>query len=75
MGGEEFNYEGRFDIGDGEGDLLAHIRNFYEYSSPPTVRLSQNGNGRARIITGSRWKPCVSDRDVFIPFLERSTPS
>lgn len=28
IGGEEFNYEGRFDIGDGEGDLIAHIKNF-----------------------------------------------
>ena len=32
---KEFNYEGRFDIGDGEGDLTAHIRNFYEYSLSP----------------------------------------
>ena len=39
IGGEEFNYEGRFDIGDGEGDLTAHIRNFYEYSlSPESIR-------------------------------------
>ena len=30
--GEEFNYEGRrFDIGDGEGDLIAHIKNYYDY--------------------------------------------
>ena len=28
IGGEEFNYEGRFDIGDGEGDLIAHLRIF-----------------------------------------------
>ena len=33
--GEEFNYDGRFDIGDGEGDLIAHIRNFYDYSLSP----------------------------------------
>ncbi len=32
IGGEEFNYEGRFDIGDGEGDLIAHIKNFYDYA-------------------------------------------
>ena len=35
IGGEEFNYEGRFDIGDGEGDLIAHIKNFYDYALSP----------------------------------------
>lgn len=29
--GEEINYTGRFDIGDGEGTLTQHIRNFAEY--------------------------------------------
>ena len=35
IGGEDFHYDGRFDIGDGEGDLIAHIKNFYEYSLSP----------------------------------------
>ena len=28
-------YEGRFDIGDGEGNLISHIKNFYDYSLSP----------------------------------------
>lgn len=35
IGGEDFHYEGRFDIGDGEGDLIAHIKNFYDYCLSP----------------------------------------
>ncbi len=35
IGGEDFHYEGRFDIGDGEGDLISHIKNFYGYSLSP----------------------------------------
>lgn len=29
--GQEIDYEGRYDIGDGEGTLIQHIRNFAEY--------------------------------------------
>ena len=63
IGGEEFNYEGRFDIGDGEGDLIAHIKNFYDYAlSPKGEQLY--GDDRESLLRG---------RDVFIPFLEQHT--
>ena len=63
IGGEEFNYEGRFDIGDGEGDLIAHIKNFYDYAlSPKGERLY--GDDRESLLRG---------RDEFIPFLEQHT--
>ena len=63
IGGEEFNYEGRFDIGDGEGDLIAHIKNFYDYAlSPKGEQLY--GDDRESLLRG---------RDEFIPFLERHT--
>lgn len=63
IGGEEFNYEGRFDIGDGEGDLIAHIKNFYDYAlSPKGERLY--GDDRESLLRG---------RDEFIPFLEQYT--
>ena len=63
IGGEEFNYEGRFDIGDGEGDLIAHIKNFYDYAlSPKGEQLY--GNDRESLLRG---------RDEFIPFLEQHT--
>ena len=63
IGGEEFNYEGRFDIGDGEGDLIAHIKNFYDYAlSPKGEQLY--GDDRESLLRG---------RDEFIPFLEQHT--
>lgn len=63
IGGEEFNYEGRYDIGDGEGDLIAHIKNFYDYAlSPKGEQLY--GDDRESLLRG---------RDEFIPFLEQHT--
>ena len=63
IGGEKFNYEGRFDIGDGEGDLIAHIKNFYDYAlSPKGEQLY--GDDRESLLRG---------RDEFIPFLEQHT--
>ena len=63
IGGEKFNYEGRFDIGDGEGDLIAHIKNFYDYAlSPKGEQLY--GDDRESLLRG---------RDEFIPFLKQHT--
>ena len=61
--GEEFNYEGRFDIGDGEGDLIAHIKNFYDYV------LSTKGEQ----LYGDDRESLLRGRDEFIPFLEQHT--
>ena len=63
IGGEEFNYEGRFDIGDGEGDLIAHIKNFYDYA------LSSKGEQ----LYGDDRESLLRGRDEFIPFLEQHT--
>lgn len=30
INGENFRYDGRFDIGDGEGDLIAHLKKHYD---------------------------------------------
>lgn len=63
IGGEKFNYEGRFDIGDGEGDLIDHIKNFYDYAlSPKGEQLY--GDDRESLLRG---------RGEFIPFLEQHT--
>ena len=61
--GEPFEYEGRFDIGDGEGDLIAHIKNFYDYALSPAGE-STYGKYREELLRG---------RDVLIPFLEQNT--
>lgn len=49
IGGEDFHYEGRFDIGDGEGDLISHIKNFYEYSLSPNCPFIPEWKNRERI--------------------------
>lgn len=61
--GETFNYEGRFDIGDGEGDLIAHIKNFYDYA------LSSQGEQ----LYGDDRESLLRGREEFIPFLEQHT--
>ncbi|MFR7623581.1 MAG: LPD25 domain-containing protein [Hominenteromicrobium sp.] len=69
INGEEFNYDGRFDIGDGGGDLIAHIKNFYEYSLSPNCPFipewkKQGGDYYREKMESLRW-----GRDVFLPFL------
>ena len=61
--GEEFNYEGRFDIGDGEGDLIAHIKNFYDYA------LSQKG----KQLYGEEQDDLRRGREELVPFLMQHT--
>ena len=63
VGGEEFNYEGRFDIGDGEGDLVAHIKNFYDYALSP----------QGEQLYGDERESLLRGRDEFIPFLTQYT--
>lgn len=63
IGGEKFNYEGRFDIGDGEGDLIAHIKNFYDYALSP----------KGEQLYGDDRKSLLRGRDEFILFLEQHT--
>ena len=73
IGGEEFNYEGRFDIGDGEGDLIAHIRNFYEYSLSPDCPFIPEWKRQGEDYYREKMGSLRLGRDVFIPFLERNT--
>lgn len=73
IGGEEFNYEGRFDIGDGEGDLIAHIRNFYEYSLSPDCPFIPEWKRQGEDYYREKMESLRFGQDVFIPFLERHT--
>lgn len=73
INGEESTYEGRFDIGDGEGDLIAHIKNYYEYSASPDCPYHgawrQKGEDYYQEkIAAVRW-----GLDVFVPYLEKHT--
>ncbi len=73
IGGEEFNYEGRFDIGDGEGDLIAHIRNFYEYSLSLDCPFIPEWKRQGEDYYREKMESLRLGHDVFIPFLERNT--
>jgi N12 class adenine-specific DNA methylase len=71
--GEEFNYEGRFDIGDSEGDLIAHIRNFYEYSLSPDCPFIPEWKRQGEDYYREQMETLRFGQDVFIPFLEQHT--
>ena len=73
IGGEEFNYEGRFDIGDGEGDLIAHIRNFYEYSLSPDCPFIPEWKRQGEDYYREQMETLRFGQDVFLPFLEQHT--
>ena len=73
IGGEEFNYEGRFDIGDGEGDLIAHIRNFYEYSLSPACPFIPEWKRQGEDYYREKIESLRLGCDVLIPFLEQYT--
>lgn len=69
INGEEFNYDGRFDIGDGEGDLIAHIKNFYEYSLSPNCPFIPEWKKQGEDYYREKMESLRWGRDVFLPFL------
>ncbi len=73
VGGGDFHYEGRFDIGDGEGDLIAHIKNFYEYSLSPNCPFIPEWKRQGGDYYREQMENLRFGRDVFIPFLEQHT--
>lgn len=73
IGGEEHTYEGRFDIGDGEGDLIAHIKNFYEYSLSSNCPFIPEWKKQGEDYYREKMESLRWGREVFIPFLEQHT--
>ena len=71
IGGEDFHYEGRFDIGDGEGDLIAHIKNFYEYSLSPNCPFIPEWKKQGEDFYREKLESLQWGRDVFVPYLEQ----
>lgn len=71
IGGEDFHYEGRFDIGDGEGDLIAHIKNFYEYSLSPNCPFIPEWKKQGEDFYREKLESLQWGRDVFLPYLEQ----
>ena len=73
IGGEDFHYEGRFDIGDGEGDLIAHIRNFYDYCLSPNCPFIPEWKKQGEDYYREQMESLSFGREHFIPFLEKHT--
>lgn len=73
IGGEDFHYEGRFDIGDGEGDLISHIKNFYEYSLSPNCPFIPEWKKQGEDYYREKIESLKRGQDVFIPYLEQHT--
>ena len=73
IGGEEHTYEGRFDIGDGEGDLISHIKNFYDYSLSPTCPFIPEWKKEGEDYYREKMESLHWGRDVFVPFLMQHT--
>lgn len=73
VGGEDFHYEGRFDIGDGEGDLIAHIKNFYDYCLSLDCPFIPEWKRQGEDYYREQMETLRFGRDVFIPFLEQHT--
>ena len=71
IGGEDFHYEGRFDIGDGEGDLISHIKNFYEYSLSPNCPFIPEWKKQGEYYYREKIESLQWGRDVFVPYLEQ----
>ena len=73
IGGEEFNYEGRFDIGDGEGDLIAHIRNFYDYYLSPDCPFIPEWKRQGEDYYREKIENLRFGHDTLLPFLMQNT--
>ena len=73
IGGEDFHYDGRFDIGDGEGDLIAHIKNFYDYCLSPNCPFIPEWKKQGEDYYREQMESLRFGREHFIPFLEQHT--
>lgn len=71
VGGEEYNYDGRFDIGDGEGDLIVHIKNYYDYSLSPDCPFISEWKKQGEDFYTEKLDGLKQGRELFIPFLEQ----
>ena len=71
--GREFYYEGRFDIGDGEGDLIAHIKNYYKYYLSPDCPSVSEWKYQGEDYYREQMESLYRGQNIFVPFLEKHT--
>lgn len=73
VGGDDFHYEGRFDIGDGEGDLIAYIKNFYDYYLSPNCPFIPEWKRQGEDYYREKIENLRFGRDTLLPFLMQHT--
>ena len=73
VGGEDFHYEGRFDIGDGEGDLIAHIKNFYDYCLSLDCPFIPEWKRQGEDYYREQMESLRFGHDTLLPFLMQHT--
>ena len=71
--GEDIHYDGRFDIGDGEGDLIAHIKNYYDYCLSPNCPFIPEWKKQGEDYYREKMESLRFGREKFIPYLEQHT--
>ena len=71
--GEDIHYDGRFDIGDGEGDLIAHIKNYYDYCLSPNCPFIPEWKKQGEDYYREKMESLCFGREKFIPYLEQHT--
>ena len=71
INGEDFTYTGRFDIGDGEGDLIAHIRNNLEYTISPDSFMVAEWKKKGEEYCNQQIAEHRRGIDILLPFLEK----
>ena len=71
--GEDIHYDGRFDIGDGEGDLIAHIKNYYDYCLSPNCPFIPAWKKQGEDYYREKMESLRFGREHFIPYLEQHT--
>lgn len=71
--GEDFHYDGRFDIGDGEGNLIAHIKNYYDYCLSPNCPFIPEWKKQGEDYYREKMENLRFGREKFIPYLEQHT--
>ena len=69
--GEDFNYSGRFDIGDGEGDLIAHIKNNLNYILSPDSYMVAKWKKEGEEYCNQQIAEHRRGLEIFVPFLEK----
>ena len=69
--GEDMHYDGRFDIGDGEDDLIAHIKNHYDYCLSPNCPFIPEWKKQGEDAYREKMESLRWGREVFIPYLEQ----